>query len=283
MRIAIIIDDRKNESLLRFTETKLFFDAKNQSIDFFDDCVVVDTMDEAMGLVNDVDTFVILNTGTFLTTTFRNNHKSLTDKVIIPKQNIIKFDEDTYVGFSKRCKYPEGSKQLYIIENLLKTILRNKELVYLDNTESFTEFTQNPKHLYGLASGWKTVDFARQIGLDNLESITVYDVNLKQLDHAIWLHKHNQLPASVPEYKHVCGEYNPPPAIKDFWQQWHEFPVKFEHLDLFNTPKFPNNSAVWISNIFLYEPTIFKYGWKHCQEAKQRLINTNKESIIFTK
>ena len=113
---------------------------------------------------------------------------------IIPSKidEIIKFAPDTYVGVTKRCEYPQGSKQLYIIENLLKTIIRSKELVYVDNTEPLDLKNISATHLYGLASGWKTVDLARHIGLNNLESITVYDRNQTQLDYAKWLHLFHQ-------------------------------------------------------------------------------------------
>lgn len=284
MATAIIIDQKQNESLLRFTETKLFFDANNQGTGFVDDCVVVDSYEAAMQLAEYDNKVIIINTGDFLTTNFRNKYKDATG-VIVPTADdeIIKFDIDTYVGFNKRCKYKQGTKQLYIIENLLKTILRSKSLVYLDNTESATELELTADHLYGLASGWKTVELAQKIGLDNLKSITVYDNNPDQLSHAKWLHEQVMLPTEVPIYKHSCGEYNRPEHLIGFWKEWHNYPVKFELINLFDTPVFPKGSAIWISNVFQYEPTIFEFGWSKCKWAKQQLINSNKECIIFIK
>jgi hypothetical protein len=283
MRTAFIIDQANNESLLRFTETKLFFDAKNQGINFIDDCCVVSSADEAFKLINGPS--VILKTGEFLTTTYRSKNATNMDVLIASGDpDVIIFDEDTQISFTKRCKYKQGTKQLYIIENMLKTCLRNRDLVYLDNTEEIGIVPNHGfEHLYGLASGWKTIMLAQKIGLDKLKSITVYDINPLQLDHAKWLHEHAVLPAQSRKYKNSCGVYDPTQIDSKFWKQWHDYPVKFEQFDLFATPEFPKDSAVWISNIFHYEPNIFKYGWHGCKQAKQRLINTNKESIIFTK
>ena len=42
MRTAIIVDDAPNNiSLLKFTQTKLFFDAYNVGYDYFQDCKTV--------------------------------------------------------------------------------------------------------------------------------------------------------------------------------------------------------------------------------------------------
>lgn len=284
MATAIIIDNESNESLLRFTETKLFFDAKNQGTDFVQDALIVDSKELADEKLTIDSTVIVISTGDYLTTNFRNTYRNKIGIIYPTEQDeIIKFDLDTYVGFERRCKYPQGSKQLYIIENLLKTILRNRELVYLDNTEPYTKINDIPRHLYGLASGWKTVDFAQQIGLKNLESITVYDINPKQLEYAKNLHDCKLLPEKVLGYEKTCGEYAPPSHIKEFWSQWHEYPVKFKLLDLFTIPIFPKDSLIWISNIFQYEPNIFKFGWQKCKEAKQRLINSNKECKILIK
>lgn len=284
MRTAIIINNTDNESLLRFTETKLFFDAKNQSISFVNDCIIVDSIESAFNTANSCEAAVILNVGEFLTTNYRDKNKNATGILVATGDtDVIVFDSDTYVGFDKRCKYTQGSKQLYIIENLLKTCLRSKDLVYLDNTEDVGLVPNvSIKHLYGLASGWKTVQLANQIGLDKLESITVYDSNLTQLIHAEQLHNYTTLPNQLEvNYKNTCGEYKPNTVSKEAWEAWSEYPVEFKQINLFHNPVFLPNSLVWASNVFLYEPNIFNFGWKRCNSAKNQLINSNKECIII--
>jgi hypothetical protein len=280
MRTAIIVNDIDNLPLLRFTETKLFFDAKNQGIDYVDDCVVVDTFDEAHSIAEQCESSVILKTGDFLTTTFRNNNAT-SSICYADGPDIIRFASDTYVGFSKRCHYEQGSKQLYIIENFLKTYLRSRKLVYLDNTESMAmPVVGAVKHLYGLASGWKTILLADHIGFDNLESITVYDYTPNQLSHAQWIHQHVAEPI-CPTYTNVCGEYKPDSISVELWQRWKEYPVKFEQINLFDTPVFPEQSLVWVSNVFRYEPNIFDFGWETCKNRKKELADNNAQSYII--
>jgi hypothetical protein len=285
MRTAFIIDTGANESLLRFTETKLFFDAKNQGINFVTSVEIVTTIEQATQLAGTVDNSVILYTGDFLTTTFRNKHKN-TQGIIFATDDpdVIKFDSDTYIGFEKKCHYATGSKQLYIIENLLKTCLRNRSLIYLDNTENLNLVkipTRNYQQLYGLASGWKTVELANHIGFKNLKSITVYDRNIKQLDHARWLHSQTTLPTECPAYKQVCGTYSPDRIDREVWKDWNGFPVEFKEINLFDLPVFPPHSLVWISNVFHYEPNIFDLGWKKCNNMLNQLITSNKDSTIL--
>jgi hypothetical protein len=281
MRTAIIINDIDNDSLLRFTETKLFFDAKNQGIEFVDDCEIVNSLDEAMAIAATLGNVVILRTGDFLTTTFRQKYKN-TQGIIHAVDNIIKFDPHTYVGFKKKCHYSQGTKQLYIIENLLKTCLRKRKLVYLDNTEPVGIIPKgNFNHLFGLASGWKTIQLAEQIGFDRLDTITVYDFNKTQLEHAKWAHSNSVLPRKCPNYSTVCGEYNPYIVNRQTWAQWNKFPVKFEQINLFDIPKFLDQSLIWVSNVFRYEPNIFDFGWKICKNARTLLCEQNKQSIII--
>lgn len=283
MRTAIIIDEIGNESLLRFTETKLFFDAKNQGIDFVHDCEIVNNLDEAIALAETLDSAVILYTGDFLTTTFRKKHSN-TGGIIqaTDDADIIKFDTTTYVGFKKKCHYAEGTKQLYIIENLLKTCLRSRKLVYLDNTEPVGIIpSADIQHLYGLASGWKTVQLAEAIGFDNLKSITVYDFSKVQLEHAAWAHSYMALPDECPQYANVCGDYNPRTVSKQTWGRWNNFPVEFKQINLFDVPEFPAHSLIWASNVFRYEPNIFDFGWKLCKNTRKSLCENNKQSIII--
>ena len=283
MRLGIIINNTENMSLLRFTETKLFFDANNKSTNFVQDCTIVKTLEEALAVSANTTNSVILNVGNFLTTTFRNKHKNITGTInAIDDTDIIKFDPDTYVGFKKKCHYPPGSKQLYIIENMLKTCLRSRKLVYLDNTEEVGTVPTAPiRHLYGLASGWKTIQLASIIGFDNLETITVYDVNETQLEHAKWAHSQATLPETCPQYSNTCGEYDPHAIDKITWQKWNNFPVKFQKLNLFDVPVFPDHSLVWVSNVFEYESTIFDIGWEVCKNTRIMLCEKNKQSIIM--
>ena len=78
MKIAIIIDDGTNESLLRFTETKLFFDAKNQSRNLIDDCIVVSTIEQAQLIIdaNLQHTYFVIQTGSFLTSSFYARYRN---------------------------------------------------------------------------------------------------------------------------------------------------------------------------------------------------------------
>lgn len=290
MQNVIIIDDGKNNSLLRFTETKLFFDAKNKSRSFIDDCYVVESREDALTLASSLSakTIFIIRSGYFLTSSFVLNYADAEGVIEITEDNpyIIVYDPDSYIGFNKRCKYPPMSKHLYIVENMLKSILAAGKNIYIENTEEPTTKVDltGVKHLYGLAAGWKTLHLANQIGFENLQSITVYDINQYQLDYAKKLYSNSQLPDSIDEfYYNRVGEYAVTEELKLGWQQWAKYPIKFQVLDLFTTPIFPPNSAVWISNVFKFEPNIFKYGWKKCKEAEQRLIDFNKESIIFKK
>jgi hypothetical protein len=288
MRAAIIVDSGSNESLLRFTETKLFFDAKNQSRALVDDCFVVATKDQAMLLattLTEFTTIFIIKSGYFLTSTFAKTHKTTQGIVVVEEVEglVIKYDSDTYIGFNKRCKYPPTSKQLYIVENMLKSCLAARKSIYFENTESLSCIVPQVEHLYGLASGWKTLHLAKSIGFENLKSITVYDLNPVQLSYAQQLHQSPTVPLSVADCKNKIGNYSVPDWIDDdLWNQWHSYPVQFEQTDLFQTPRFRPNSLIWISNVFKFEPTLFQYGWQKVKEAKTMLHNENKNSIIIT-
>lgn len=275
MRTAIIVNETDNISLLRFTESKLFFDAENQYIDFVQDCKIVDSYQSALELSKNFQNAIILRTGDFLTTTFRTKYNDFVGVIIADSDNVIKFNSETYVGFKKKCNYTQGSKQLYIIENLLKTCLKSKNLVYLDNTETVAPVpNKNYKHFYGLASGWKSIQLSNDIGFENLETITIYDKNEQQLEHAKWIHK-NVNKSQIPAYKNVCGIYNPSAISVELWNKWKSYPVQFTKLDLFQTPLFKEHSLIWISNIFKYEPNIFNFGWEECKRKKKELFDKN--------
>jgi len=286
MKIAIIVDDGTNESLLRFTETKLFFDAKNQSRTLVDDSMIVSTREQAQSIIdqNPQHTYYVISTGTFLTSSFASSYADATGTHWIEPTHefVIAFDPDTYVGFKKKSKYASGSKQLYIIENMLKSIIAAKKNVYVENTEDLfvNVDTSSVRHLFGLSSGWKTASIANQIGLDQLESITMYDVNPYQLDWAKKLHSFEILPEHLDiPYNHV-GNYIIPAWAHDWWKQWHKYPVQFREIDLLSVPIFPNDSLVWISNVFNFEPLLFSLGRERLTKIKNQLINLNKHSII---
>jgi hypothetical protein len=289
MRAAIIVDTGINESLLRFTETKLFFDAKNKNRNLVDDCFIAASESDALILANTLikfETIFIIKSGYYLTTTFDHKHKTSKGIILVDEVegSVIKYDPDTYIGFNKRCNYPPLSKQLYIVENMLKAIISAKKSVYLENTENLLASAPAVDHLYGLASGWKTFHLAKLIGFENLKSITVYDINPLQLEYAKKLHASPTIPISVDDYKNKHGTYLVPDWItQELWDQWHSYPVKFEVIDLLSTPTqtFLSNSLIWVSNVFKFEPTIFQYGWQNIKEAKSRLLLATKASIII--
>lgn len=285
MRLAIIIHDIDNDSLLRFTETKLFFDAKNKGISFIDDCLVVTSEEQALRHADQADSVIIIKTGYFLTTTFRNRYQDHQGVMLVNDHDpdVIYFDPDTIVSLHKRCKYSEGSKQLYIIENLLKTVIKKDKLVYVDNTEEYIKPEMQTDNFYGLASGWKSYRLIRDFGLDKLNNITIYDVSEPQLEHAKSLHAHASLPDSMQTYKHQCGQYSAPDDLREFWPAYHRKQVNFELIDLFDTPKFPDGAVVWISNVFMYEPSLFLRGWMTCKDAENRLRKANANCIFITK
>jgi hypothetical protein len=289
MRAAIIVDTGINESLLKFTETKLFFNATNLSRNLVDDCFVAASESDALILANtftNYETIFIIKSGYFLTTEFEKKHKTSRGIILVDDVEglVIKYDADTYVGFNKRCKYPPLSKQLYIVENMLKAIISAKKSVYLENTEVLLTSAPAVDHLCGLASGWKTLHLAKLIGFENLKSITVYDINPLQLEYAKKLHASPTIPLEVDNYKNKHGTYSPPTWVtQELWSQWHSYPVKFEIIDLLSTPTptFSSNSLIWVSNVFKFEPTIFQYGWQNIKEAKSRLLLANKDSTII--
>lgn len=277
MNKIFIVDCFKNPGLLKFIQTKVFFDAKNNSTDWASDCVVVNS-------INDIQEScgIVINSNQFITTTFRAKHKSV--EYLLDARNdtdLIEFDPTYSYDIKQRPPFKAGSKQLYILENLYKVMLKSTKLVYLDNTEQYSEITCNPKHFYGLASGWKSVRLARDIGIDTLDTIVIYDKCSRQLEYQQYLHSCKHLPDSIDVAPPVCGEYSKPEDLVTFWPTWNKTKVQFKLLDLFETPIFPDNSLVWVSNVFKYEPTIFNLGWEECKSAQQRLKNANQSSIII--
>jgi hypothetical protein len=279
MNKIFIVDKYKNPDLLKFTETKVFFDAKNQGLEWADDIEVVDDISQ----VPDVPGIVI-NSNQFITTTFRKKYQQVTS-LIDARQDIdlIEFTPVYNYSSARKPPYEEGSKQLYILTNLFKTALKSKKLVYLENTEHVQDIEniQCVDHFAGLASGWKSIQLIKQLGINNLKSITIFDVSQRQLDFHHELHKNPALPTKMLVDKPYYGTYNPPQEVIDFWPEWHSTSVDFKILNLFDTPIFPDNSLIWISNVFGYEPNIFEHGWNKCKIAKDRLQRANSRSIII--
>jgi hypothetical protein len=277
MNKIFIVDIHKNDRLLKFVQTKIFFDAKNNGVHWAKDVEIIDDVDD----IND-STGIIINSNQVITTNFRNKYPTV-DTLIDARADtdLIEFDPEYSYSMAHRPPFAAGSKQLYILENLYKVVLRSKKLIYLNNTEDFIIPTTIPSHFYGLASGWKSVSLVKHLGVSNLKSITIYDKCQRQLDYQKFLHSQEQLPADIIIDPPYYGEYNPPADIKEFWPVWHRVPVNFEILDLFQIPTFPIDSLVWVSNVFQYEPAIFEYGWEECKNAKQRLIMQNKSCTII--
>ena len=320
MRRAIIVHNCDNDSLLYFTQTKLFYNAKNEGLNgYFNHCITVDNHEQAYNIATNND--LILETGDFITTSYRGIHQR--DKEVhnivscLNKKGheecVIKFNQDWPIDFKKR-RYQQGSKQLYIIENLLKTVLISKGVIYLENTDRFAEIRskfyrlfpgpgsmidyssvmKNMKHFYGLASGWKTMIHAVK---NNYESVTVYDVNQRQLDFAKMLYKEEILPESIHGGETrvsasdilaklgqpwESGNYTPTEFVKDNWHIWHNMDVKFELINLFDIPRFKPNSLVWTSNVYHYEASLFEHGYDFIKDRLIQLTQTNSDCIIVT-
>ena len=273
MRKIIIVDQHKNPGLLRFTETKAFFDKVNVGYRWFGDSVIDDITQEG----------IIINSGEIITPAFKEKYYNTTGTVDARgDETLLKFDPSYSYSLTKPPPYSQGTEHWEYITNLFRTIVKARKLVYLENTEDVGEFITDAEHFYGLASGWKSVQLVRNHG-NRFKTITIYDFCERQLEHQRYLHSLPELPETVEVSPPVCGEYNPPKDIRKFWPTWHKYDVKFEKLNLFDTPIFPNNSLVWVSNAFLYEPTVFQFGLAECKRAKERLISSNKSSIIIEK
>jgi hypothetical protein len=283
MRLAIIISN-ENKNLVKFTETKLFFDEKNKSINFFDDCLIVNNVSDVEKYKNLYESIFIIETGYFLTSDFRKKYENFKGILFVEKNNpdVIIFDYNTIISLTKKSHYKKGSKQLYIIENLLKVLINHKKLIYYDNTENYIRKDyQNIKHFYGLASGWKSYRLIKDIGIFNLESITIFDYNPVQLAYAKQMHKNPILPDSVNIIKNSVELYKKPIELIDFWNDYSKYNVEFNLINLFELIKFKENSLIWISNIFNYEPNIFNFGWEASKKQKNNLITNNPSCIII--
>ena len=288
MRTAIIVNDTpKNVSLLRFTQTKLFFDAYNEGMDYFQHCITVDSYEEAEKIAKGND--IILEIGDYITTSFRNKHKdSTTVAYTRDSDKIYKFDKKLPIDFATmftELNKPvyKKSKQRFIIDNMLKIVVKSKKKIWLEQTEQpDISYHTQCKHFYGLASAWKSMLHCVK---HKYETYTIYDYCERQLEFA----KELQSQMSLPEDLQVDnaftvdgrGEWNPPQEVKDNWAKWHAMDIRFEKIDLFDTPVFPKDSLVWISNAFHYEPTMFKFGYDKVKSLKKQLAEKNSDCIII--
>ena len=185
---------------------------------------------------------------------------------------------------------------------MLRTIIHGDKYIYIDNTDliedispKYNRFYPGPyeefdyslsfnsmKHFYGLASGFKSMKHVIQ---HDYESITIFDRNQYQLDFAKLLHSYTELPNKLPEKIDInkcIGTWNPSEFVKDNWSKWHDMDVKFELLDLFDTPRFESDSVIWCSNVFFYEPTMFMYGYEYVVNKLKELTEVNYDCIIVT-
>jgi len=167
---------------------------------------------------------------------------------------------------------------LYILENLYRTVLRSKRLIYLDNTETYQAQPLAANTLYGLASGWKTLRMFRD---GDFERVVVYDINQTQLNFQQQLHAQPYIADQIHIQGDVVGSNTVPQDVKDFWPTWHRTKVEFKLMDLFHTPVLDSHSVIWVSNVFCYEPTIFQLGWDACKMARVSLQNTNPSCTIL--
>jgi hypothetical protein len=272
MRRVFIVDRYKHPALLRFTQTKVMFDANNVYTNWCDDIVTVDSVDA-------VDQpGIVIASGEFVTTDFRsrtwdwNQHH-----VAIGDMDLIQFDPEYSYLIHERPPFAHGSKQLYIVENLYRTVLQSQRLLYVDNTESYTPRSYHDRVLYGLASGWKTLRMARDSEFDR---VIVYDRNVRQLEYQKDLHSRYFIPDQLATGKATVGSITVPEDVKAYWKTWHNTQVEFRLLDLFDSVKLEDHSVIWVSNVFCYEPSIFEHGWEFCQAAQHRLQIANPTCTI---
>tara|TARA_Y100001937_G_scaffold74192_1_gene101008 strand:- start:469 stop:1347 length:879 start_codon:yes stop_codon:yes gene_type:complete len=284
MRTAIIVNNApQNSSLLRFTQTKLFFDAYNVGYDYFEDCITVDTYEEAEKIAKGND--VILETGDYLTTSFRNKHK-YSDNVVYARDSdqVYKFDKNLPIDYATmftELNKPvhKESKQRFIIHNMLKIVVKSKNKIWLEQTEQYNiPYYKECKHFYGLASAWKSMLHCVE---HDYETYTIYDYCEPQLEFAKALQSQMSLPETL-EVENANAEWNPPQKVKDNWAKWHSMDIKFEKINLFDTPIFPKHSLIWVSNAFHYEPTMFTFGYDKVKYLKNQLAEKNSDSIITT-
>lgn len=272
-----IVDTHKNISLLRLTEAKIFFGVHSNRLDWTDNCRVVDNIEQIT-----YHRGLIINSGEIVTEKFRE--KFATADTLIDCRGdptLVQFPSAyNYYNIDAPIPFDLDSIHYEILNNLYSMMREYKKLVYLENTEYYTPIPATPDHFYGLASGWKSIQLVRDLGIKSLKSITIYDVNERQVEYQKYLHSCSTLPSTIDIDPPVEGTYNPSDELREFWPTWRAADVNFKLLNLMETPIFPENSFVWISNAFRYEPNIFEMGWQACKTAKESLLKLN-NSCIF--
>lgn len=274
MKKVFILNQHQNLKLLHFTQTKIWFDANNQFCAWIDDIETIDSLAQLGSQPG-----VVIASGECVTTNFRQRSWDWSKQHnMIGDLDLIQFNHDYNYEIHVRPPFELGSKQLYVLENLYKTVLRSKKLIYLDNTEEYIPRSLQGSTLYGLASGWKTIRMFRD---GRFDKVIVYDVCKRQLNFQQQLHSKPYIPKEIIKDKNTVGNNLVPNDIQDYWSVWHRTPVEFKLLDLFSIPTLNNNSVVWISNVFCYEPNIFQYGWEACKMARKSLQAANSSCIIL--
>lgn len=280
MRTAIIINDTNNLSLLNFTQTKLFYDAYHQDIGLFKDCATVKSYSQAKQIAKGND--IVLEIGHVLTPEFIDRHTYSSEVVYTKDQpDVIRFDKDQPMdekSMLKESLKPDMNYKGILISKLLRLIKQSSNIIFLSNTEqSDIQYNANCKHFYGLASGFKSMMHCIK---HPYETITVFDNCDRQLNFAKALHSQMSLPLDCHVDEPVFGKWNPPQEVKDSWHIWHSMDVKFEKINLLKTPIFPKHSLVWMSNVFGWEPNIYRYGYDKLKYLENQLAETNSECIF---
>ena len=274
MKKVFIVDQHRHEALLRFTQTKVMFDAQNQFTAWADDIVTVTD-------VKDIEhqAGIVIASGDIVTANFRSRPWNWQQTNLqLNDADCIQYHADYSYEMHQRPPFEAGSKHLYILENLYRIVLRSSSLIYLDNTECYEPRPLTGSTLYGLASGWKTLRMYRD---GEFERVVVYDINQRQLNFQKQLHTEPYIADQINTQGHVVGSKLVPQDVQDFWPIWHRTQVEFRLMDLFALPVLDEHSVIWVSNVFCYEPTIFKLGWDTCKMARVSLQNTNPSCTIL--
>jgi len=280
MRNAIIVNDTNNQSLLYFTQTKLFYNAYGEAIHLFKDCVTVESYSQAKQIAKGND--IVLETGDVLTPEFIDRHTDSSEVVYTKDQSdVIRFDKNNPMdekSMVAELLQPHGGYKRILIQNLLNMVKESSNKIFLSNTEqSDIQYNANCKHFFGLASGFKSMMHCIK---HPYETITVFDICDRQLDFAKALQTQMSLPLDYQVDEPVMGEWDPPQKVKDSWHIWHSMDVKFEKINLLETPIFPKHSLVWISHVFGWEPNIYRYGYDKLKYLENQLAETNSECIF---
>lgn len=246
MAKAIIIKNQKDKKLLHLTQISLFFkvvkgDNGQRTTFYFDDCISVDNKIEAQKLQQPGD--LIINQGDY-------------------------FYEGKILPYS-------GKHLKQVIEELRF----DEKAVTTRQTEDMNlPYNKEYKHFFGLASGWKAMLHCTK---NHYDTITLYDINQRQLDFAQKIHNMPSLPNTLQIDWPYTHEFDPPQEVKDLWSNWHKLKINFEQIDILQMKKFPDKSLIWISNIFHFPISIFNHGYEELKMLRRKFIHTNKQSVVY--